>query len=99
MQNNIIYSFGVKVDQEKKMALIGIFDVEKAIKTVEKCPAGVPLIAVDTEHGFTTFGLAKQISFENGGRYLPLEESNGAPIALAVIDKLFHDPGIIIKND
>ena len=70
-------------------------------KTVasEISSAGIRSIAVDTERDFITFGLVKQISVEMGGKYLRLEELSAAPIASAVRDKLFHDPGIIMKNN
>jgi magnesium chelatase subunit D len=60
--------------------------------------AGVKAIAIDTERGFITFGLVKQICDAMKGRYLRLEELSAAPIASAVRDNLFHHHGIIVNN-
>jgi magnesium chelatase subunit D len=50
--------------------------------------AGIPSIILDTEQDFLSFGLAKQISDEMGGKYMRLEELSAAPIASAVRSKL-----------
>lgn len=52
--------------------------------------SGVKAIAIDTERGFLTFGLVKQVSDEMKGRYLRLEELSAAPIVTAVRDDLLH---------
>ncbi len=54
--------------------------------------SGVKAIAIDTERGFITFGLVKQICDEMKGRYLRLEELSAVPIASAVRDNLIHGP-------
>jgi Mg-chelatase subunit ChlD len=46
--------------------------------------AGVKALAIDTEQGFLSFGLVKQICGEMNGRYLRLEELSAAPIVSAV---------------
>lgn len=95
-----IYPLSAIVDQEKmKQALIGTLNVEKVIKTVEKGLIDVSSIVVKTECNSITFGIEKQVSFEKGVGYLLSGELNGASIVSAVRDELFHDPGIIIKND
>jgi magnesium chelatase subunit D len=50
--------------------------------------AGVKAIAIDTEQGFLTFGLVKQVCEEMKGRYLRLEELNATPIASAVRENM-----------
>jgi magnesium chelatase subunit D len=50
--------------------------------------ANIRSIAMDTEQGFITFGLVKQICAELGGTYLRLEELKSGPIASAVRDNL-----------
>jgi magnesium chelatase subunit D len=60
--------------------------------------AGVKAIAIDTERGFLTFGLVKQICDEMKGRYLRLEELNAAPIASAVRSNLDSSPEITWNN-
>jgi Mg-chelatase subunit ChlD len=70
-------------------------------KTVarEVASAGIQSLALDTEQGFLSFGLVKQISTAMGGKYLCLEELSAAPIVSAVRTKLYHDPtGITINN-
>lgn len=60
---------------------------------------GIQSIAIDTERGFITFGLVKQISEAMGSKYLRLDQLRAAPIASAVRTQLFHDPsGIPINN-
>ena len=46
--------------------------------------AGVKALAIDTEQGFLSFGLVKQICGEMKGRYLRLEELSADPIVSAV---------------
>jgi len=45
-------------------------------------------LAIDTEQGFLTFGLVKQICDEMSGRYLRLEELSSTPIVSAVYEGL-----------
>jgi magnesium chelatase subunit D len=45
---------------------------------------GVRSLAIDTEQGFLTFGLVKEICDEMSGRYLRLEELSSNPIVSAV---------------
>ncbi|MCW3998673.1 MAG: putative cobaltochelatase [Candidatus Bathyarchaeota archaeon] len=49
---------------------------------------GVKALAIDTERGFLTFGLVKQICDEMNGRYLRLEELSASPIVSAVREGL-----------
>ena len=60
--------------------------------------AGVKAIAIDTERGYLTFGLVKQICDEMKGRYLRLEELSAAPIASAVRGNLVNGPEITWNN-
>jgi magnesium chelatase subunit D len=60
--------------------------------------AGVKAIAIDTERGFITFGLVKQICDEMKGRYLRLEELSAEPIASAVRGNLVHGPELTWNN-
>ena len=60
--------------------------------------AGVKAIAIDTERGFITLGLVKQICDEMKGRYLRLEELSATPIASAVRDNLVHGPELTWNN-
>jgi magnesium chelatase subunit D len=53
--------------------------------------AGVKALAIDTEQGFLTFGLVKQICDEMKGRYLRLEELSASPIVSAVRDGLYSN--------
>ena len=55
--------------------------------------AGIKSIAIDTERGFITFGLVKQICAEMDGKYFQLEELSAAPIASAVRDNLSYGLG------
>ena len=50
--------------------------------------AGIKALAIDTEQGFLTFGLVKQICDEMNGRYLRLEELSATPIVSAVNEGL-----------
>jgi Mg-chelatase subunit ChlD len=60
---------------------------------------GIRSVAIDTEQGFLTFGLVKSICQEMKGQYLRLNELSAAPIASAVRDNLFHDPGITTTSN
>jgi magnesium chelatase subunit D len=60
--------------------------------------AGVKSLAIDTERGFLTFGLVKQICDEMKGRYLRLEELRAAPLASAVRENLVHSPDFTWNN-
>lgn len=87
-------------DGRANVNLFGGDPVEEA-KTIarEIASAEIQSIAVDTERDFLSFGLVKQISTEMGGKYLRINELSAAPIALAVRDKLFHDPLVTSSND
>ena len=52
--------------------------------------AGVKAVAIDTERGFLSFGLVKQICDEMNGHYLRLEELSAAPIASVIRENLGH---------
>jgi magnesium chelatase subunit D len=56
--------------------------------------SGIKAIAIDTERGFLTFGLVKQVSDEMKGRYLRLEELSAAPIVSAVRGNLFQSSDV-----
>jgi magnesium chelatase subunit D len=60
--------------------------------------AGVKAIAIDTECGFVTFGLVKQICDEMKGRYLRLEQLSAAPLASAVHDNLVYGHELTWNN-
>lgn len=59
--------------------------------------SGVKALAIDTERGFLTFGLVRQICDEMKGRYLRLEELSASPIVSAVRDGL-NDNSENFKN-
>ncbi|MGD6850952.1 MAG: putative cobaltochelatase [Candidatus Bathyarchaeia archaeon] len=87
-------------DGRANVGLYGGDPVEEAKRLAcEIASKNIQSIAIDTERGFITFGLVKQISEAMHGKYLRLEELSAAPIASAVRTKLFHDPsGIPINN-
>jgi len=60
---------------------------------------GIQSIAIDTERGFLTFGLVKQVCDEMGGKYLRLEELSASPIASAVRKALPSDAGVMRNNE
>ncbi|MDR0797470.1 MAG: VWA domain-containing protein, partial [Nitrososphaerota archaeon] len=60
---------------------------------------GIQSLAIDTEQGFLTFGLVKQISEAMGSKYLRLEELRAAPIASAVKNQLFSNKSGIPYNN
>ncbi|MCL1977072.1 MAG: putative cobaltochelatase [Candidatus Bathyarchaeota archaeon] len=79
-------------DGRANVNLYGGDPVEEAKKVACKIASkGIQSIAIDTENGFLTFGLVKQISETMGSKYLRLEELRAAPIASAVRTQLFHD--------
>jgi magnesium chelatase subunit D len=53
--------------------------------------ANIRSLAIDTEQGFVTFRLVKQICAELGGTYLRLEELKSAPITSAIRDSLGYE--------
>ncbi|MCL2134027.1 MAG: putative cobaltochelatase [Candidatus Bathyarchaeota archaeon] len=80
-------------DGRANVNLYGGDPVEEAKQLACKIASkGIQSIAIDTEQGFLTFGLVKQISEVMGSKYLRLEELRAAPIASAVRTELFHDP-------
>ena len=79
-------------DGRANVNLYGGDPVEEAKNVAYKIASkGIQSIAIDTEQGFLTFGLVKQISETMGSKYLRLEELRAAPIASAVRTQLFHD--------
>jgi magnesium chelatase subunit D len=56
--------------------------------------AGIKTIAIDTERGFLTFGLVRQLCDEMKGKYLRLEEISAAPIASAIRNNLINSAEI-----
>jgi magnesium chelatase subunit D len=65
---------------------------EAKLAAQEIAYAGVKAIAIDTEHGFLTFGLVRQICDAMKGRYLRLGELNAEPIVSAVREYLSCSP-------
>jgi magnesium chelatase subunit D len=55
---------------------------------------GIQSIAIDTERGFLSFGLVKQVCEEMCGKYLRLEELSAVPIASAVRETLTSAPEV-----
>jgi magnesium chelatase subunit D len=79
-------------DGRANVNLYGGDPVDEAKKVACKIASkGIKSLAVDTEQGFLTFGLVKQLSETMGSKYLRLEELRAAPIASAVRTQLFHD--------
>jgi magnesium chelatase subunit D len=86
-------------DGRANVNLWGGDPVEEAKRIAQSiASAGIQAIAVDTERGFLSFGLVKQISEAMGGKYLRLEELSAAPIVSAVRDNLFEDHRISLDN-
>jgi len=52
--------------------------------------ASIKSIAIDTEQGFVTFRLVKQLCTEMGGTYLQLEELKSAPIVSTIQKNLSY---------
>ena len=79
-------------DGRANVSLNGGNPVEEA-KTVSReiKAANIKSIAIDTEQGFVTFRLVKQICVELGGIYLRLEELKSAPIVSVVRDSLGYE--------
>lgn len=65
--------------------------VEAKMIAREIAHVGVKALAIDTERGFLTFGLVKQICDEMKGRYFRLEELSATPIVSAVRDGLYSN--------
>jgi len=74
---NVNLSDGNPVEEAKKIA--------REIKT-----ASIKSIAIDTEQGFVTFRLVKQLCTEMGGAYLQLEELKSAPIVSTIQKNLSY---------
>ncbi len=86
-------------DGRANVNLSGGDPVEEAKRIAQSiASAGIQTIAVDTERGFLSFGLVKQLSEAMGGKYLRLEELSAAPIVSAVKDNLFQDHRIFLDN-
>jgi magnesium chelatase subunit D len=87
-------------DGRANVPLNGGDPVEEA-KTVARAisSAGIKSIAIDTERGFITFGLVKQICTEMGGKYLRLEELSAVPIASAVRENLSYGSEMRFLSD
>ena len=60
--------------------------------------AGVKTVAIDTERGFLSFGLVKQICDEMNGHYLRLEELSAAPIASVIRENLGHSQELTLND-
>jgi magnesium chelatase subunit D len=60
--------------------------------------AGVKAVAIDTERGFLSFGLVKQICDEMNGHYLRLEELGAAPIASVIRENLGHSQELTLND-
>ena len=60
--------------------------------------AGVKAVAIDTERGFLSFGLVKQICDEMNGHYLRLEELSAAPIAIVIRENLGHSQELALND-
>ena len=60
--------------------------------------AGVKAVAIDTERGFLSFGLVKQICDEMNGHYLRLEELSAAPIASVIRESLGHNQELTLND-
>jgi magnesium chelatase subunit D len=60
--------------------------------------AGVKAVAIDTERGFLSFGLVKQICDEMNGHYLRLEELSAAPIASVIRENLGHSQELTLND-
>jgi len=79
-------------DGRANVNLYGGDPVEEAKSVACKIASkGIQSITIDTEHGFLTFGLVKQLSETMGSKYLRLEELRAAPIASAVRNHLCND--------
>jgi magnesium chelatase subunit D len=79
-------------DGRANVNLYGGDPVEEAKNIACKIASkGIQSITIDTEQGFLSFGLVKQISETMGSKYLRLEELRAAPIASAVKTQLRSD--------
>ena len=87
-------------DGRANVNLYGGDPVEEAKAVAREISSGgIQSIAIDTERGFLTFGLVKQLSDEMCGKYLRLEELSAAPIASAVRETLPYSPEIMRNNE
>jgi magnesium chelatase subunit D len=87
-------------DGRANVPLNGGDPVEEAKAMAREISArGIQSIAIDTERGFLTFGLVKQVCDEMGGKYLRLEELSAVPIASAVRDNMFHGSCVSLSNE
>jgi len=75
--------------------------VEEAKKVAREIKAAnIKSIAIDTEQGFITFGLVRQICSELGGIYLRLEELKSGPIVSAVQKSLgYREKNEMVDED
>jgi magnesium chelatase subunit D len=86
-------------DGRANVSLNGGDPVEEAKAVAREISSGgIQSIAIDTERGFLTFGLVKQVCDEMGGKYLRLEELSASPIASAVREALPSDTGVMRNN-
>jgi magnesium chelatase subunit D len=87
-------------DGRANVPLNGGDPVEEAKAVAREISSGgIQSIAIDTERGFLTFGLVKQVCDEMGGKYLRLEELSASPIASAVREALPSDAGVVRNNE
>jgi len=87
-------------DGRANVTLYGGDPVEEAKNMAYKIVSkGIHSIAIDTEQGFLSFGLVKQISDTMGSKYLRLVELRAAPIASAIRTQLLSDPSTTSINN
>jgi magnesium chelatase subunit D len=87
-------------DGRANVNLYGGDPVEEAKAVAREISSGgIQSIAIDTERGFLTFGLVKQVCDEMCGKYLKLEELSAVPIASAVRETLPYGPEIMRNNE
>jgi magnesium chelatase subunit D len=85
-------------DGRANVNLYGGDPVEEAKAVAREISSGgIQSIAIDTERGFLTFGLVRQVCDEMGGKYLRLEELSAAPIASAVRETLPYGSEVMRK--
>jgi magnesium chelatase subunit D len=86
-------------DGRANVPLNGGDPVEEAKAVAREISSGgIQSIAIDTERGFLTFGLVKQVCDEMGGKYLRLEELSAATIASVVRETLPYGPEVMRDN-
>ena len=79
---------GVLLRGEKGTALTEEKEGKKVAREIKM--ASIKSIAIDTEQGFVTFRLVKQLCTEMGGTYLQLEELKSAPIVSTIQKNLSY---------